>query len=66
MTKRQWFLVAGTLVLAACQPIAGLRDFACEENDDNGWTDCSAVQTTQPDETPAASIDQPVDQSEPN
>lgn len=59
MTKRQWFLVAGTLVLAACQPIVGVKsDFACEENDDNGWSDCSTSQTAQPDETPSASIDE--------
>ena len=61
MSKRQWFLVAGTLVLAACQlpGIAGVKsDFGCEENDNTGWTDCSTSQTPQPDETPSASIDE--------
>jgi len=38
MTKRQWFLVAGTLVLAAC----GSGTAPCLANDETGEVSCES------------------------
>ena len=66
MTKRQWFLVAGTLVLAACHgtgtgvcvntmPSAG----AYRSADEVGLVECYDTQTGQPAEAPAPRVNEP-------
>jgi hypothetical protein len=55
MTKRQWFLVAGTLVLAACSGIAD-PNWVCEQNDDTGETVCESRLPLTPAETPSPSV----------
>jgi hypothetical protein len=58
MTKRQWFLVAGTLVLAACNPLNGLE--ACPESkDETGETFCYARSQADPAQTPAPTVETP-------
>lgn len=54
MTKRQMFLIAGTIVLAAC-PGTGLAP--CETNDETGDSYCPGRVISAPAETPAQSID---------
>jgi hypothetical protein len=49
MTKRQWLLVAGTLVLAAC----GEGIAPCQVNDETGETYCPGPVISEPAETPA-------------
>jgi hypothetical protein len=57
MTKRQLFLVAGTIVLAAC----GTNPAEPFSNDETGEVWNSNRPTTQ-SESPAASVDLPEDQ----
>lgn len=54
MTKRQWFLVAGTLVLAAC---SGTGLAPCQYNEETGDSYCPGPVISQPAETPAPSIE---------
>lgn len=56
MTKKQWFLVAGTLVLAAC----GTGTSPCESDEQDGLV-CQADQTFDPAQTPVPSINEPTD-----
>lgn len=58
MTKRQWFLVAGTLVLAGCHGITDLCVTAGSavqnhNRDEVGFVDCPE---TQPAQTPAPKV----------
>jgi hypothetical protein len=57
MTKRQLFLIAGTIVLAAC----GTNPAEPFSNDETGEVWNSNRPTTQ-SESPAASVDLPEDQ----
>ena len=54
MTKRQWFLVAGTLVLAACR---GTGLAPCSFNDETGDSYCPGPVISDPSGTPATSVD---------
>jgi len=56
MTKRQWFLVAGTIVLAACgEGLAPCQ--VSQSNEDTGEGYCPGAVISAPAETPAQSID---------
>lgn len=67
MNKRQWFLVAGTLVLAACGTGTGVCEtpgFSHGENrgrDEVAFVECSDPQTSRPAEAPAPKVNQPAD-----
>lgn len=55
MTKRQWFLVAGTFVLAGCGH--GITE-VCSTNEETGVFECS-TQVSQPPAPPVPSVDVP-------
>ena len=64
MSKRQWFLVAGTLVLAACGgPGTGVCEVLrvsqgpTENRDENGYVECYEPQPGQRAEAPAPKVD---------
>lgn len=64
MTKRQWLLVAGTLVLAGCHGITDTCVTAGSavqnhNRDEVGFVECSDTQVTQPAEKPAPKVGQP-------
>ena len=65
MTKRQWFLVAGTLVLAACGTGTGVCEIPrvsqgpTENRDEIGFVECTDARTSKPAEAPAPKVNKP-------
>lgn len=55
MTKRQWFLVTGTLVLSAC----GTGLAPCQFNEETGDSYCPGPVITEPAQTSPDRIDVP-------
>ena len=59
MTKRQWFLVAGTLVLSACGSL--IEPNQCEFKEETQESFCYTRSEAEPSQAPTPAIDAPSD-----
>ena len=57
MTKRQWFLIAGTLVLTACGRLT--EPNLCEFKEETAESFCYTRSQADPAQAPTSSIDVP-------